>query len=188
MATLYRGGIPGDVGGISEAAAAVGEVMAWVDGIASGMVREARLSTSQGRYTDQHARDRGSSRQGGEVDRTLIERLRNPPDAITSGGILTAVSAIVTAAGGSLDGVRLIRLPSEGAYIAALGAEPTISSTSGAVRATLDRGARINPPGRQRVLVVLIPAGLGILAAVTDAVRATINAGHTFRVEEFTAP
>lgn len=202
--TLYRSGIPADVAGIDEASRGVSEIMTWSGGAVLGMAREARISTAQGKYLDQHARDAGLARQADETDAALRERLRNPPEAITAGGILAAVSAIVLAAGGSLTNVRLICLPREGAYIAALGAEPAIASTVGRVRASLDRGARVNPPpetttarfstatsplpsGRTRIVVVLIPAGLGIVAAVEDAVRAIILAGHELRVEEFTA-
>lgn len=185
--TLYRSGIPADVAGVDEAARAMSEIMTWSGGAILGMAREARISTSQGKYLDQHARDSGLARQDGETDVALRERLRSPSDAITASSILAAVSAIVTAAGGSLTNVRLICLPREGAYCAAFGCEPSVASTSGRTRAFLDRGARINPAGHTRYTVILIPAGLGIVSAVEDAVRAIILAGHELRVEEFTA-
>jgi len=50
-------------------------------------------------WLDQHARDRGTSRQSGESDEALIARLRNIEDLVTREALLAAVQTMMTAAG-----------------------------------------------------------------------------------------
>lgn len=50
-------------------------------------------------WLNQHARDRGTSRQGGETDAELAARLRDIPDALTRPALLEAAQAIIDAAG-----------------------------------------------------------------------------------------
>lgn len=50
-------------------------------------------------YLDQHAKDRGTSRQGTETDAELRARIRNVPDLVTMGILIDAANAIVVAAG-----------------------------------------------------------------------------------------
>lgn len=50
-------------------------------------------------WLDQHARDRGTSRQDGESDEALIARLRNIEDLVTRPALLAAVQAMMDDAG-----------------------------------------------------------------------------------------
>jgi len=67
-------------------------------------------------WLNQHARDRGTSRQAGESDVVLQQRLRVIPDALTRQSILDAANAILVAAG--VVGVAaMLELPRDGAWI-----------------------------------------------------------------------
>ncbi len=48
-------------------------------------------------WLNQHAKDRGTSRQLGETDAALAERLKNTPDALTRPTILSAAQSIIDA-------------------------------------------------------------------------------------------
>lgn len=67
-------------------------------------------------WLNQHARDRGTSRQQGEGDAALQERLRSTPDALTRAAILDAANAILTAAGVA-GSAALLELPRDAAWI-----------------------------------------------------------------------
>lgn len=64
----------------------------------------------------QHARDRGTSRQAGETDPVLQERLRVIPDAVTRQAVLDAANAILAAAG-VVGSAALLELPRDGAWL-----------------------------------------------------------------------
>lgn len=48
-------------------------------------------------WLNQHARDRGTHRQSGELDPALRDRLRNTPEALTRPSLLAAIDAILVA-------------------------------------------------------------------------------------------
>lgn len=66
-------------------------------------------------WLDQHARDRGTSRQLDEDDPTLRERLRNVADAVTRPSLYAAINAILVAAGIN-DPCGIVELPRDGAH------------------------------------------------------------------------
>lgn len=78
-------------------------------------------------WLDQHARDRGTSRQAGETDPVLQARLRVVPDAITRQALLDAANAILAAAGVS-GSAALLELPRDAAY---LGSFTALTGTGG---------------------------------------------------------
>lgn len=79
------------------------------------------ITTAQGAtpttpdWLNQHARDRDTSRQAGETDVVLQERLRIVPDALTRGVILAAANAVLTAAGVA-GTAAMLELPRDGAW------------------------------------------------------------------------
>ncbi|HSR79110.1 MAG TPA: hypothetical protein VLN57_21230 [Xanthobacteraceae bacterium] len=78
-------------------------------------------------WLDQHARDRGTSRQAGETDPMLQQRLRVIPDAITRQAILDAANAILAAAGVA-GSAALLELPRDAAW---LGTYTALTGTGG---------------------------------------------------------
>lgn len=78
-------------------------------------------------WLNQHARDRGTTRQEGESDAALAERLRNVPDQITRPVLLDAVQKIL-AADGITDEAFMEELPRDGAYF---GEYESFSGTGG---------------------------------------------------------
>lgn len=66
-------------------------------------------------WLNQHARDRGTSRQAGEGDLPLQQRLRVVPDALTRQALLDAANAILAAAG-VVGTAALLELPRDGAW------------------------------------------------------------------------
>lgn len=99
----------------------------WVGGVAKGagaadaqgkfwfsqaMILDAVGATgSDPDWLNQHAVDRGTSRQAGETDEALRERIRNTPDLITRPALLSAAQAIVDGEGivGTVALVELLR-------------------------------------------------------------------------------
>lgn len=53
-------------------------------------IRRATLSKSYGIWLDQLAKDRGTARQAGEDDKTLITRLKKPVNAVTASSMVRA--------------------------------------------------------------------------------------------------
>lgn len=78
-------------------------------------------------WLDQHARDRGTSRQAGELDPVLQTRLRVVPDAITRQALLDAANAILAAAGVA-GSAAMLELPRDAAY---LGSFTALTGTGG---------------------------------------------------------
>lgn len=66
-------------------------------------------------WLNQHARDRGTSRQAGEDDPALQQRLRLSPDALTRQAVLDAANGILAAAGVS-GTAAMLELPRDGAF------------------------------------------------------------------------
>lgn len=173
---LYRASVPGDIASSDrrlDEARALAEMMATAEGEAMGFAREARLSTSHGIWTDEHARGRGLARQGDESDASLIERLRTSPRALTEDAIYAAVAAIIatTGATGPAAAFYILRIPIDiGAF----------ADTD----CWCDAGSRVTST-RIRVTIALLPAALGVRAAVLDALRSKVATGHLYGVEEF---
>lgn len=69
-------------------------------------------------WLDQHARDRGTSRQAGESDDALIARLRNIEDLVTRPALLAAVQAMMTDAGVA-GAPSMVELPRDKAFLGA---------------------------------------------------------------------
>ena len=78
-------------------------------------------------WLDQHARDRGTSRQAGESDPVLATRLRVVPDAITRLALLDAANAILVAAG-VVGSAVMLELPRDAAF---LGSFTALTGTGG---------------------------------------------------------
>jgi hypothetical protein len=174
LVQVYRGAVPGDLASADrdlDDAHVFAEMAAVGEGQGFGWAREARLSTSHGLWTDQHARDRGLSRQGGEADPTLISRLKTGPKAVSFDPIFDAVAAIVLAADpGAV--FYLVRIPVDvGAF----------ADTD----CWCDADSRVTPI-RPRITIALIPSSLdSIKSSVLDALRSKMPAGHSYSVEEF---
>jgi len=67
-------------------------------------------------WLNQHARDRGTSRQAGETDPALQQRLRLIPDALTRQALLDAVNGILAGVG-IVGNAALVELPRDAAYL-----------------------------------------------------------------------
>lgn len=170
---VYRGAVPADVASQNRAldeARVFAEMVALAEGEGAGWAREARLSTSHGLWTDQHARDRGLGRGGGESDTTLIARLKSGPKAVTYDPIYQAILGIIRASSATAI-FYLIRIPVD------LGAFSDADCWC-------DADSRVTPT-HMRVTVALIPASLGLRKAVLDAMRSKMPVGHAYNVEEF---
>lgn len=117
----------------------------------SYLFKQALITTSEGPtattpdWTNQHARDRGTSRQAGESTAALQARLRVVPDALTRSAILAAANAVLTASG-VVGQAALIELPRDGAWIGTY--RPILQVTPGGVFATLGSQMTFTPrPG-----------------------------------------
>jgi hypothetical protein len=87
-------------------------------------------TTGQPDWLNQHARDRGTSRQNGESDQALRQRIRNVPDALTRDSLLAAANAIL--ASESISGtVAMVELPRDGAFSGSWAAATSIGGTGG---------------------------------------------------------
>lgn len=75
------------------------------------------ILTAEDIWLNQHARDRGTSRQSGETDAVLRDRLRTIDDAVTPSAIAGAVDAIL-AASGVAGTSALVELRRDKAYFA----------------------------------------------------------------------
>lgn len=129
---------------------ATGALPSWVrqpDEVLASAAKSIALARAQGEYLfsqalitqatgptavspdwlDQHARDRGTSRQAGELDQALQARLRVVPDAVTRQALLDAANAILAAAGVS-GAAALLELPRDAAY---LGSFTALTGTGG---------------------------------------------------------
>lgn len=67
-------------------------------------------------WLNQHAIDRGTNRRENETDATLRARLRSFEDTVTAPAILSAVNAVLVAAGGAADAV-MVQLRADRAFL-----------------------------------------------------------------------
>ncbi len=79
-------------------------------------------------WLEQHAADRGTSRQGNETDVALRSRLRNVPDALTRSALLDAANAIL-AADGVIGSAAMVELPRDAASLGAFTADTGVGGT-----------------------------------------------------------
>jgi len=176
MVEVYRGAVPADLASTDrqlDDAIAIAEIMTLAEGQAMGWAREAHLGTSHGIWTDQHGRDRDTTRAAGETDDSFRSRLRTSPRAVIEESIEEAIAAVIATTGavGSAAAFYLVAIPvTHGAFCG--------------TDAWCDADSRVTPTGT-RVTIALIPAALGIRAAVLEALRSKMPAGHAFGVEEF---
>lgn len=97
------------------------------------LITQASVDVSlEADWLDEHARDRGSSRQTSEVDDVLIDRIRNVPDALTRPALQAALNAMI-AASGFAGTIAIEELPHDQAFIgyhaSIAGSSPPGSST-----------------------------------------------------------
>jgi hypothetical protein len=169
LVKVIRKSLPADVttSDIGQAiATTIATVLAQAEGEVTRLSLGIHLGTATGLFLDQHAKDRGLRRQGGETDDQLRERLRTPPAAGTVSAIVDAVSAIV----GGLP-IYIIELPKDSLYF--------------------DREFFFDIPstyigGGRGVVIALIPASANAAASVSDALRSKVSAGKLWLVEEYT--
>lgn len=85
------------------------------------LFRQALITTADGAtsttpdWLQQHARDRGTSRQAGESNAALAQRLRTIPDALTRKALLDAANAALATAG-IAGSAALLELPRDAAF------------------------------------------------------------------------
>jgi hypothetical protein len=83
-----------------------GEIFEAIHDLATEYLEGIFLSTAAGRWLDQHARDRDTTRRDGESDDVLRERLRQVEDAITDPALQAGINAIlgvsITTGGGTI--------------------------------------------------------------------------------------
>lgn len=114
------------------------------------LFKQALITTADGPtattpdWLNQHARDRGTSRQFGESNAALAARLRVVPDALTRPAILAAANAVLAAAG-VLGTATLLEMPRDGAWLGTY--QPITQPTPGGVFATLGAQTTFTPAG-----------------------------------------
>jgi hypothetical protein len=139
--------------------------------------KQIHVSLAEGIWLDQHARDRGTSRQADESDDVLRARLINVPDVVTLPAIKSLVDTMLSAAGvvGASAFVTLRRDRFHwGTYTA-----------TGRDRAYWSRGFRWGKNGKPSGFVVILPFGTSVSLgnAVQEAVRRVKMSGVYFTVE-----
>ena len=98
------------------------------------LVTQANILTATGvvgsepDFLNQHALDRGTSRQDGESDEALRERIRSVPEALTRPFLISAVTDIVSEAGEPTSGIAMVELPRDQAF---LGKQNPFTGTGG---------------------------------------------------------
>lgn len=119
-----------------------------------------QILVATGIYLDQHAFDRGTSRQAGETDAMLRNRLRKIDDAVTTSAILAAVNSVLTS-GGITASAALVQLRAKRAFF---------STTQ---RAYFSRGYRVGSKPPANHIIVILPYGTppGTVAAAAEIVR-----------------
>lgn len=176
LVQIYRGAVPSDLAADDrnlDEAYAIAEVMLLAEGEAMGWAREARLGTSHGIWTDQHGRDRGLSRQGGELDDQFIARLQTSPKAVIEQSLRDAIAAVIASTGATG--------PDAAFYLVAV---PVTHGAFADTDAWCDADSRVTPH-QIRITIAIVPAALNIKAGVLDAMRSKMPAGHAFGVEEW---
>lgn len=132
------------------------------------------ISNATGRWLDQHARDRGTSRRENEDDPTLRARIRQFEDMITYPAIKLAVDNILAGAGIAADCAIVSLRRDRGHYQAA-----------GNSRAFMSRGYRMANINRPMGYVVILPYGTDSITAqaVSEYLRQYGPAGYVYYVE-----
>lgn len=161
-----------------------GAVLEWLHGFtqifdaarsqAADWLDMSYISQATGRWLDQHARDRGTSRRDEEDDPTLRARIRQFEDLLTYPAMKAAVDAILAGAGvsGTCDIVMLRR--DRGHF-----------HTVGLSRAFFGRGYRMANANRPMGYVVILPYGTTDATgqAVLEYLRQYGPAGYVYYVE-----
>lgn len=132
-------------------------------------IRDTFIGTSSTDALNQHAKDRGTRRQGNETDPALTARLRYQDDAVTPAAVRTVANNGLEA-----DGVTipvgypgLVELRRDRAFFC------TDSATS-RKRAYLSRGYRMAGTGREATaIIVILPYGTSAAtaASIAEALR-----------------
>lgn len=110
------------------------QVMTAVQTQTEYLFKQTLITTADGPTADapdwlqQHARDRGTSRQVGESNAALAQRLRTIPDALTRQALLDAANAALATAGVA-GSAALLELPRDGAFY---GSYTALTGTGGA--------------------------------------------------------
>ncbi len=135
------------------------------------------ISTASGRWLDQHARDRGTSRRLNEDDATLRVRLRQYEDLLTFPAIIAAVNAILVGAGGSAD-AELVFLRRDRAHC-------QLPAAVNAHEAFLSRGYRMTNATTPMGYIVILPFGTSEATGlgVEEYLRQYGPAGYYYIVE-----
>lgn len=141
---------------------------AWLD--------QTFIATATGRFLEQHAKDRGTSRRASESDATLRSRLYQVEDALTDPAIKIGVNAILAAAGVA-GTCAIVDLRRDKAFLS-----PVPPTTT---RAFLSRGYRMSYANRPMGYVVILPYGTTAQTAnaVSEYLRQFGPAGYYAIVE-----
>lgn len=128
------GALPSWLRANDEVLTASASMMALARAQSAYLFGQALITTAEGAtattpdWLNQHARDRGTSRQAGETDPVLQQRLRVIPDALTRQAILDAANAILAAAG-VVGSAAMLELPRDGAWIGVYDAMAGVGGT-----------------------------------------------------------
>ena len=131
-------------------------------------------------WLNQHAKDRGTTRQNTETDAALQGRLRNPQDALTRATILNAVQTILTAQ--SIAGTpAMVELPRD---CAALGTFTADTGTGGTVALVSGTTFKFTPTVPFAAPPYLNPALIRMIQSYSLTIAGAGNAGNngTFTV------
>lgn len=130
----------------------------------------------------QHARDRGTSRQLGEGDPALQQRLRTTPDALTRQALLDSADAILDAAGVAGE-AALLELPRDAAWLGTF--QPLtgtggsfVAGAAGRIKFTPDELPWATPPFRALTVFpspMAFQISISSVALPTNAEDATIE-------------
>ena len=77
----------------------------------------AQILLATGIWLDQHARDRGTSRQGSETDAALRARLRTLEDSVSLPALLAEITAILTTSGDDPNDMGIVELRLKRAFM-----------------------------------------------------------------------
>lgn len=109
------------------------------------------LASATGVWLDQHAKDRGTTRQANETDATLRARLKTSEDAVTRPYLLSTINSTVDAAGVSGD-AYMVELRRDRGFFG------DFASTS-RNKAYFSRGYRMGKSGRPMRIIIILPYG-----------------------------
>ena len=151
------------------------------------------ILNATGIWLDQHARDRGTARQGGESDAALRSRLRTIDDAVIPSALLAAATAALNADSVTIPSgyPALVETRRDGAFFGVWSATPPTPPGSGYASrgmAYFQRGYRMRGP--RGSIVVILPFGTSEATrlSVQEAVRKKKAAGFAMIVERRVDP